>query len=64
MEALQELINPRLAGDYPIDSVMKVSDCPIVPQTNKRLSVKLFADRVLSTRWLTLQSHTRKKSPA
>jgi chitin elicitor receptor kinase 1 len=25
-EALQELIDPRLGGDYPIDSVVKVSN--------------------------------------
>ncbi len=26
IQALQELIDPRLAGDYPIESVLKVSD--------------------------------------
>jgi chitin elicitor receptor kinase 1 len=48
-EALQELIDPRLADDYPIDSVLKVSDTDKpssttsfpshVPQTTKRWSV-------------------------
>jgi chitin elicitor receptor kinase 1 len=50
MEALQEMIDPRLGGDYPIDSAVKVSDagklgstisfCSTVAQ--KKHSAKLF----------------------
>lgn len=33
-EALQELIDPSLGGDYPMDSVLKVRDAEINPTTS------------------------------
>jgi hypothetical protein len=72
-EALQELIDPRLGGDYPIDSVMKVSDagklggptssfCSTVAR-NKNYVLNCLMTCVLCTRSRTLQSHARMKIP-
>ena len=71
-EALQELMDPRLGGDYPIDSVVKVSAtgklgstisvCSTVAQ-NKHYVLNCLMTCVLCTRSRTLQSHARMKSP-
>lgn len=71
-EALQELIDPRLGGDYPIASVLKVSDAGKLGSAisfsstvaqNKHFVLNRLLTCVLCTRSLILQSHVRMKSP-
>lgn len=73
-EALQEMIDPRLGGDYPIDSAVKVSDALMLANlVSQSVFVQLLHKRntvlnclntcVLCTRLRTLESHARMKSP-